>query len=353
MPRHAPKVTLQDVAARAGVSATAVSLALRGRPGISETTRERIVAVAEEMDYRAPGRGRVMERPGTVAVVLRDIVSVFSHDVVAGMEAEVERSRGGLRLLFIDGRGDEDHLRAEFRKLTSQKLEGIVLFSTAIPPEELREATQRTPVVIVARMPHAVPGTDIVRNDDLHGAGLAVEHLAGLGHSRIAHLARGTLRVDGYSWQMEAAGLGRHTQIEGGSLDSLRPAIRYLLFSILQETHSPTAVFVETDGVAIDFIGAAVDAGLRVPEDVSVVGYDSTRQTEMIRPRLTSVAQPRHEMGRAAIRLLQERRAGRTEDREVVLRPSLDLRDSTAPPREASPVRVPSSLTARGGPSLG
>lgn len=348
MPPQNSKVTLKDVAERAGVSTTAVSLALRDRPGISPRTRDRIVAAAETLGYRGRKRRRDREAVGTVAVLLRDIVSVFSHDVVAGMEAAVEESGSGLRLLFIDGRGDDDHIRAEFQKLATQKLQGIVLFSTVVPQEQLREVSQRLPVVIVAHMPHAAPGTDIVRNDDHHGARLAVAHLAELGHSRIAHLAKGTLRTEGYTQQMAAAGLARHVQIEGGTLETLRPAIRYLLFSMLQETHSPTAVFVETDGVAIDLIGAAVDAGLRVPEDLSVVGYDSTRQTEMIRPRLTSVAQPRHAMGAAVIQLLRERWAGRAEDREVVLRPSLDLRESTAGPRMQSPVRAPASLAARG-----
>lgn len=348
MPSPSPTVTLRDVAERAGVSTTAVSLALRNRPGISAGTRDRIVEVAEAMGYRGRRRRRGREAVRTVAVLLRDIVSVFSHDVVAGMEAEVEESGSGVRLLFIDGRGDDDHIRAEFHKLTGQELQGIVLFSTVIGQEELREVSQRLPVVIVANMPHAAPGSDIVRNDDHHGARRAVSHLVELGHSRIAHLAKGTLRTEGYTRQMEAEGLGRHVQIEGGTLETLKPAIRYLLFSVLQETHSPTAVFVETDGVAIDLIGAAVDAGLRIPEDLSVVGYDSTRQTEMIRPRLTSVGQPRHAMGAAVIQLLRERWAGRADVREVVLRPSLDVRESTAGPRATSPVRVPASLTARG-----
>ncbi|HIY24326.1 MAG TPA: LacI family transcriptional regulator [Candidatus Brachybacterium merdigallinarum] len=342
-----PKVTLKDVAARAGVSTTAVSLALRDQPGVSPQTRDRIVEIAEEMGYRPVARRGPDAAAGIVAVLLRDIVSVFSHDVVAGIEAEIERSGSGLRLLFIDGRGDDDHIRAEFAKLRSQKLTGIILFSTVVPLEDLTEMMQRTPVVIVAKMPHEVPGADIVRNDDLYGARLAVQHLVDLGHSRIAHLAKGTLRTEGYTRQMEAAGLAHYAQIEGGALETVKPAIRYLLFSVLQETHSPTAVFVETDGVAIDLIGAAVDAGLRVPEDLSVVGYDSTRQCEMIRPRLTSVAQPRHEMGAAAITLLRERWNGRREDREVVLRPSLDVRESAAAPRPASPVQISSSLTAR------
>ncbi|MFC7376672.1 LacI family DNA-binding transcriptional regulator [Brachybacterium sp. GCM10030268] len=345
MAQQTGKLTLQDVAARAGVSSTAVSLALRDRPGVSEGTRDRILAAAEEIGYRAVRRGPNRTAPGTVAVLLRDIVSVFSHDVVSGMEEAA--GDAGLRLMFFDGRGDLEHLRSEFEELRAEKLRGIVTFGTAIPAEMLQKAAQRTPVVLVGKAERAVPGVDVVSNDDVLGARLAVEHLVGLGHERIAHLAKGSLRAEGYTQGMRDAGLERHLQIEGGSVETLKPAIRYLLFSILQEENSPTAVFAETDGVAIDFLGAAVDAGLRVPEDISVVGYDSTRQTEMIRPRLTSVRQPRHQMGVSAIRLLQERADGRNEDRDLILEPGLDVRESSVAPRTASSVVAPSSLSAR------
>ncbi|WP_114853979.1 LacI family DNA-binding transcriptional regulator [Brachybacterium sp. YJGR34] len=345
MAQQTGKLTLQDVAARAGVSNAAVSLALRGRPGVSEATRRRILAAADEIGYRAVRRATGRSAPGTVAVLLRDIVSVFSHDVVSGMEAAA--ADAGLRLMFFDGRGDLEHLRAEFDELRVERLQGIVTFGTAIPGEMLQKAAQRTPVVLVGKAGETVSGVDIVSNDDVLGARLAVRHLVECGHVRIAHLAKGGLRAEGYTLGMREAGLERYLQLEGGSTETLRPAIRYLLFSILQEENSPTAVFAETDGVAIDFLGAAVDAGLRVPEDISVVGYDSTRQCEMIRPRLTSVRQPRHEMGIAAIRLLRERAAGRSEDRDLVLEPGLDVRDSSVGPRTASSVVAPSSLSAR------
>ncbi|WP_193103833.1 LacI family DNA-binding transcriptional regulator [Brachybacterium sp. FME24] len=345
MAHQTGKLTLQDVADRAGVSSTAVSLGLRGRPGVSDGTRRRILAAAEEIGYRAVRRAPGRSAAGAVAVLLRDIVSVFSHDVVSGMEEAA--GEAGLRLVFFDGRGDFEHLRTEFDELRSQDVAGIVTFGTAIPAEMLQKVAHRTPVVLVGKAERAVPGVDIVSNDDEIGARLAVEHLAGLGHRRIAHLAKGSLRVEGYTRAMTAAGLERYVQVEGGSLETLKPAIRYLLFSILQEENSPTAVFAETDGVAIDFLGAAVDAGLRVPEDISVVGYDSTRQCEMIRPRLSSVRQPRRQMGVTAIRLLQERAAGRTEDRDLVLEPGLDARESSVAPRTASSVVAPSSLSAR------
>ncbi|GAA4997925.1 LacI family DNA-binding transcriptional regulator [Actinopolymorpha pittospori] len=329
------KVTLKDVAARTGVSAAAVSLALRGRSGVSAGTRSRIAAVAEEMGYHAIGRGSGRETAGTVGVVLRDIVSVFSHDVVSGMESAT--ADPNLRLIFFDGRGDQEHIRAEFDKLKDQKLKGIVNFGAAIHPRMLQKVAQRTPVVIIGKTEIVVPGVDVVSNDDVLGARLAVKHLIELGHTHIAHLCKGSLRVDGYLQQMAEAGLQLHTQIEGGALDTVRPGIRYLVLSILQEKDAATAVFAETDGIAIDFIGAAVDAGLQVPDDVSVVGYDSTRQCEMIRPRLSSVGQPRHQMGIAAMRLLQERWDGRTEDRHVILKPELDLRESTYAP--VRPVR--------------
>lgn len=329
-----PRATLKDIAARAEVSVTAASLALRGQPGVSARTRTQILAAAEELGYISAGRGPQHDRK-TVGVLLRDIVSVFSHDVVAGIQQVTDEH--DIRLVVADGRGDDETIRAEFEKLAQQPLHGLVVFGTAVTDTALRSCAERMPVVVIGRMGRPVRGVDIVSNDDFQGAKIAVQHLLHQGHSRIAHLSKGLLRRDGFVAQMREAGLELHAQVEGGTPELLKPAIRYILFSVLHEKNSPTAVFAETDGIAIDLIGAALDAGLRVPEDLSVVGYDSTRQCDMIRPRLTSVGQPRHEMGQAAIELLRNRWAGETEDKHIMLEPSLEIRESTSVPRFSDP----------------
>ncbi|WP_162621872.1 LacI family DNA-binding transcriptional regulator [Microbacterium suaedae] len=329
-----PKATLQDVAARAGVSTTAASLALRGRSGVSEATRQRILVAANEIGYRPPARRDAVTRR-VVGVLLRDIVSTYSHDVVGGLE-EMARDTE-IEIVLEHGSGEELALAEKFASLRRIATDGIVVISTAIDAETLRTAAREIPIVVVGSLVGDVPGVDVVCNDDEHGARLAVRHLLDLGHTRIAHLTRGTdpgsaagRRRDGFADEMSRAVPGIAPQVEGGSHERRGPATRYLVHAMRYEKNPPTAVFTETDRLAIDLIGACGDAGLRVPEDISIVGYDSTSICEMIRPRLTSVSQPRQDMGRSAFRLLQERHEGRTQDRRVVLRPALHVRESTA-----------------------
>ncbi|WP_197517269.1 LacI family DNA-binding transcriptional regulator [Microbacterium karelineae] len=330
-----PRATLRDVAGRAGVSTTAASLALRGRPGVSEATRQRILVAASELGYRAPARRDTTAERRVVGVLLRDIVSTYSHDVVAGLE-EMARDTG-LEIVLEHGSGEERALDGKLASLRRIATDGIVVISTAIGPDTLRAAAREIPIVVVGSLADPVAGVDVVCNDDEHGARLAVRHLLDLGHTRIAHLTRGTepgsaagRRRDGFADEMARAVPGIPPQVEGGSHERRGPATRYLVHAMRHEKNPPTAVFTETDRLAIDLIGACGDAGLRVPDDVSIVGYDSTSICEMIRPRLTSVSQPRQDMGRSAFRLLQERHEGRTQDRRVVLRPTLHVRGSTA-----------------------
>ncbi len=337
--------TLRDVADRAQVSTTSVSLALRNQPGVSSETRETIMAAAQELGYTPGGRGAAHQGRKTVGVLLRDIVSVFSHGVMSGIQSAA--AEHGIQLHIADGRGDDATIQDEFDKLTRQSLHGIIVFGTAVSDTALRVCAEQMPVILVGRKNRAVSRVDIVSNDDVTGARTAVRHLLSEGHTNIAHLSKGVLRRDGYVQEMKEAGLELQSQVEGGTPELVKPAIRYLLFSILHEKNAPTAVFAETDGLAIDMIGAALDAGLRVPEDLSVMGYDSTRQCEMIRPRLTSVGQPRYDMGVAAVNLLLSRWEGRSADRHVMLKPSLDVRESTAPPRQQNP-SAPVSVTTAG-----
>ncbi|NDK32887.1 LacI family DNA-binding transcriptional regulator [Nesterenkonia haasae] len=329
--------TIHDVAEAAGVSKSAVSLAIRNQRGVSETTREHILAVAQELGYRSNvwARSLVQGRTGLVGILLQDLGNSYHRDVTAGVEdAATERD---LRLVIGHGRRNATRLQAELDSLLALGVEGVIIISSWVSPQYLERISKRVPLVVIGRLPDPVPGVDTVANRDEIGARLAVEHLTDLGHTNIAHLTSSSRpaamhRRAAFTKIMRARLPGVDPQVEGP--EQLEAAIRYLVFQIQQEKDAPTAVFTQNDRVAADLVGACLDAGVRLPDQLSIVGYDNSSICRMLRPQLTSVDQPRHEMGRLALEMLSERLAGRTEDRHVTIAPELVVRASTKALRE-------------------
>lgn len=328
--------TIHDVALAAGVSKSAVSLAIRNQRGVSEATREHIFSVAQELGYRSNvwARSLVQGRTGLVGVLLQDLGNSYHRDLTFGVEdTAVENA---LRLVIAHGRRDPHRMQAELDSLLALGVEGVVIVSSWVPPQSLERIGRRVPLVVVGRLPEKVSGIDTVANHDELGAKLAVEHLVSLGHTRIAHLTGSSRpaamhRRQAFSEIVRNLLPGIEPQIEGP--EHLDAAIKYLIFQLQEETSAPTAVFTQNDRIAADLVGACLDAGLRIPEQLSVVGYDNSSVCRMLRPQLTSVDQPRTEMGRMALEMLLERIGGRIEDRHITIAPSLKVRASTAAPR--------------------
>ncbi|WP_051130720.1 LacI family DNA-binding transcriptional regulator [Nesterenkonia alba] len=327
--------TIHDVAKAAGVSKSAVSLAIRNQKGVSEATREHILAVAQELGYRSNvwARSLVQGRTGLVGVLLQDLGNSYHRDVTAGVEdAAAEHD---LRLVIGHGRRDQKRLQAELDSLLALGVEGVVIISAWVPPAYLDQVARRVPLVVVGRLPQHVPGLDSVANQDEIGARAAVEHLVELGHTRIAHLTGSTgpaamQRRRAFRQMMRSLWPEVEPQVEGP--DQLQAAIKYLVFQVRQEVAAPTAVFTQNDRIAAELVGACIDAGVRLPEQLSIVGYDNSSVCRMLRPQLTSVDQPRVKMGHMALNMLFERLGGRTEDKHLTVAPSLVVRGSTTSP---------------------
>lgn len=325
------KVTILDVARAAGVSKSAVSLALRGDPGLGVGTRASIVAEAERLGYRQNrwARSLVQGRTGLVGVLLTDLSNDYQTEIVHGIEDAAEQA--GLEVVLSHGRRDPELLERRLAQLGDLGVDGVVVMSAMLPPAVLAEAAARQPVVVVGRMEDLPAGIGSVANHDEVGARLAVEHLLGLGHRRIAHLtmsprAAARARRRAYEEAIAAAGLGECVRVaqewDGGVAE---------LVAAAGEPSGPTAVFASNDRGAAAVVGAALDRGLRVPEDLSVVGYDNTALAQALRPALTSVDQPRPEIGGLAMAQLAELMAG-GEARHEVVEPELVVRGSVARP---------------------
>ncbi|WP_304450899.1 LacI family DNA-binding transcriptional regulator [Nocardiopsis sp. YSL2] len=331
--RRDRRPTIVDVAAEAGVSKSLVSLALRGDDRVGASARERILTAAERLGYRSNtlARSLVQGRTMILGVLLTDLANPYHTEVVAGVEESADAE--GFTVLMAHGQRDRRRLGRQLESLLQLNVDGVVVISSWLDPAALTEAAKRAPVVMVGRPTTFSPGVDTVANDDEAGARAAVLHLAELGHERVAHLA-GTgrpasrARDEGYRATMRELGLGGRTVVRPIGDD---PQQRARAAAELLESARPSAVLAVNDLAALALLDQAHASGVPVPEELSVVGYDNTALAETVRPRLTSVDQPRLVMGRLAVRLLLERMGGRTGDRHEVLAPRLVVRASTGP----------------------
>jgi DNA-binding LacI/PurR family transcriptional regulator len=327
---HRPR--LEDVAARVGVSTASVSLVLRGAPGPSEQTRRRVLAAAAELGYRADRTASLLARRRRHLLgVLLDVRNPFHAELAE--EIHVAAGAQGYEVVLSTLTRSRDEAGA-IDTLLDFRCEALLLLGPDAADSELGRLAARVPVVTIGRRV-GDPAVDVVRTADDVGVAAALEHLIGLGHRRIAFVDGGrgvvaSARRRGYRTAMRRAGLGDridvipgdHTE-EGGSRAGRL---------VLGRAGRPSAVMASNDRGAVGLLDAFVRAGLDVPGDISVVGYDDSTLARLAHVDLTTVnqdaaAQALHAVG-AAVQRLDE---GRTDGAEVVLRPRLVVRGSTGP----------------------
>ena len=324
--------TIEDVAARAGVSRALVSLVMRGSPKVSAVRRAAVLKAAEELGYspHAMARSLASRTSHVLGVMVSDLHNPFWAEVVDGLDAYARDA--GFELVFNTGGRRASRERSALTGLLSFRPAGIVLLGPVVPSGAIAAAAAHTPVVLVSRSSRAAT-VDTVNDDGQAGSGMAVDHLVSLGHKEIVHIDGGggsqaAPRRTGYVNAMRRHGLsprvvrGEYTEAAGAA------AVRTLL------TAPPTAIVAANDLNAVGVLSALSAAGLSVPADVSVVGYDNTWLAALRHVSLTTVDQPRVEMGRlAAEALLQRVRGERTSPARHLLPPRLIVRTTTGPPR--------------------
>lgn len=328
--------TIHDVASRAGVSKSLVSLALRGSPRVSDASREAIEAAAADLGYRpnAAARSLADRHSRTVGILILDLHNPVFAEILDGVQQEVRAH--GYSTMLVTGGADPVLEQAELDKLLEFQVEGLILVSHRLSPAALRATAVEVPTVVVTRRDMTGPRIDTVSNDDVAGAGLAVDHLVSLGHRRIVHLSGGSNPISldrerGYREAMAAAGLADTARVEVGSLTD---AGGYAAATAaLAGVPRPTAFVVANDIAALGAIAAVQDAGLRVPHDVSVVGYDGISLGALRTLSLTTVAQPLARMGTfAAARLFDRIGRPRSRAHHESVDAQLLVRGTTAPP---------------------
>jgi DNA-binding LacI/PurR family transcriptional regulator len=323
---------LEDVAARVGVSTASVSLVLRGAPGPSAATRERVLAAAAELGYRADRAASLLARRRRHLLgVMMDVHNPFHADVVEEIHAEADRFGYEVVLATLTRDRDEDRT---VETLLDFRCEAVLLIGPDASDDTLGRLASQVPVVAIGR--RVVSGdVDVVRSADDIGVGAALAHLIELGHRHIAFVdgGRGVVaaaRRRGYRSAMRRAGLGSAIRIIPGDHTEEGGIRAGRLLAAADDR--PSAVVASNDRCAVGLLDSFVRAGLDVPGQISIVGYDDSSLARLVHIDLTTVNQDAPEQARhavaAAVSRLDEARAVR---REVILVPRLVVRGSTGP----------------------
>lgn len=325
--------TIYDVAKAAGVSKSLVSLVLQGSPRVSAARRAAVEDAIQRLHYR-PSRAAATlagRRTRTVGVLLDDYRNLWFVELLAGIQDElaplgfrvaVENSAygAGVDSMPLDG-------------FLSLRVDGIVV---AMEPSEAMAVTAGIPVVIAGSRELRLPGADVAANDDQLGGGLATNHLLELGHHRIGHLSglggAGRLRAQGYHKAIRTAGLTPRTACgaAGGTteVDGYQAASR-----LLDEQPDTTALFASNDTMALGAMAAARERGRRIPEDVSLIGYDNSPLAATHLLQLTTIDGMNAQVGvAAATSLLSRIDNAQLPVRTSLVTPELVLRSTTSAP---------------------
>ncbi|TFH69451.1 LacI family DNA-binding transcriptional regulator [Cellulomonas sp. HD19AZ1] len=341
----APRPTLDQVARRAGVSKATASKVLNGRPNIADATRRRVEQAIEELGYVPSTGPREPERLQKVHVVFDTLVNVYSMQMLDGIltAAQTQDVEVLVSKLDEEATGEGPLSPAWIRRLAAHGRAGVIVVTTELGAGQ-RDLMRRLGLSVVLVDPLNPLDDEVVSvgATNFSGGVQATRHLLGLGHRRIGFAGgppssgASRERLQGYLSALDAAGVPGDDALvrEGGftfeaGLD--------MALGFLHLPDPPTAVFAGCDASALGVLEAARRRGLRVPDDLSVVGFDDTYAAVSTAPPLTTVRQPIIDMGRVALRtLLQQARGERPDSHHVQLSTRLVVRESTTAPAVAT-----------------
>jgi len=330
----APRVTLAEIAAEAGVSLATMSKVLNGRSDVSASTRARL---EEHLARHGYTRRSSTRRNETIELVFHELEASWSMEVIQGVE-EVAKAAGLSVVLTVSGdrhAPSPDWIDGVLRR---RPLGVVLVFSDLARPHREKLRSRGVPFAIVDPAGDPTPDVPSVGSANWSGGLHATRHLIELGHTRIAAITGpedmmcSLARIDGYRSAMNAASLPIDPDwIRFGDFHSTGGE-RHAR-ELLARTDPPTAIFAGSDLQALGVIAAATDAGLTVPRDLSVVGYDDIALSRWLTPPLTTVHQPLRRMGEEAARIVLRLAEGETVDTlRMDLASHLVVRGSTAPP---------------------
>ena len=332
-PQRQPSI--KDIAKLARVSHPTVSRALQNSPLVNSKTAERIRKIAKESGYRpsAVARGLVTRRTRTIGLVVTTVADTFTSEVVSGIEQAA--SDLGYCVFLADSNADPEREKKVVQAFAEQRVDGIIVTSSRVGALHLPLLTEmRVPIVLVNdQHPGSVAHSVLISNED--GMRMLTEHLIGLGHKRIAYIGdqsgyqSDTERMTGYRLALAAAGIAeRREWIVLG--DGKPEAALGVMTGLLELAEPPTAVCCYNDMTALGALRAIHMRGLRVPDDISVTGFDDLFLASYTDPPLTTIRQPMRHMGQLATESLVKLMTGKDSVPQIRISAEMIVRASTA-----------------------
>ncbi len=333
-------VTIKDIAKKAGVAHTTVSRALRGSSLISPVTTEHIRQIASEMGYQPSAAARSLKtnRSQVLGVIVSAIDDPFFSEILQGIDDVAQQN--GYSLFIAASQRDLNHERAIVRTMREHRVDGVILCSSPFSAEQSEQLRSYEIPIVVINNQSAEDYRYSIYHDDLDGSCQVMHHLIGLGHEHIAYLGyarsgrTNAKRLAGYREKMQEARLTIHNGCEFEVPTSDPAGGQSAVSHFLSLTPRPTAIFCYNDMLAIGFLRGLQEAGLRVPEDCSVAGFDNITFSAFTNPPLTTFDQPKRFIGTEAAQLV----LGLLDNKESLgpkiqtLQGSLLVRASTARP---------------------
>ncbi len=329
-------LSIKDVARLARVSHSTVSRALANSQAVNRLTAERIRRIAKDAGYRPNtiGRSLATSRTRTIGFVVTTVADPFVAEVAAGIE-DVARQRG-YAVFLANSNADPDREVAVVRSFQERRVDGVIVMASRVGGLYMPLLAELDVPIMLVDNQHPGGFAHSISIDDRGGARLMTSHLAALGHKRIAYVGdRNGMqsdadRMSGYADALQSSGIeldAAYVALGNGAPAGGLEAMQ----SLLALKQRPTAVFCYNDMTAIGALRALHKAGVRVPAEMSVAGFDDLAIASFLQPPLTTVRQPKAEMGRQAAAILFELLEGKQLEARITVPGELIVRESTAP----------------------
>ncbi|EGL83951.1 transcriptional regulator, LacI family [Caldalkalibacillus thermarum TA2.A1] len=330
--------TIKDIAKKAGVSVTTVSKALNNYQDIKPETRKKILKIARELNYQpnTTARNLVLRKTNTIGLIISGLSTSrsahhFLFDVICGIN---DQAYGKQYDVLLYGTNSENQKRMSYLDLCLQRnFDGVILMGVKTDDPYVQEVVEAEIPTVLIDVPIVTSTCGYVTTDNVKGAEMAVQHLLDLGHRHILMINGhrqafvSLQREEGYKKALEANGLPfREDYVAYTDFESDSGA--QAVVSLLQKHLQATAIFCASDLIAYGVITKCMEMGYRVPEDISVIGFDGIQLGEIMTPALSTIYQNRYVMGTSAVNMLIEMLEG-SEGYSRVLPPTLIQRDST------------------------
>lgn len=327
------RANIQEVAKMAGVSPSTVSRALNGFPGISEKTRQKVIEIAKKLNYKPNYRGQILTTKSTknIGLLITDITNPFFPELVRG--AEETASESGYTILLGNTSESIDKETSYLEFFSRGPVDGVIISASRISNEHIISlAEEGLPIVVINRILEH-PKISYVSTDMEKGGYIATKHLIELGHTKIAfingpsHSEAAERRLSGYKKALAESKIRYDSKLVSFNVPVAESGYKEAT-RLLNTEDPPTAIFTYNDLMAFGVIRAVKDLGVRIPDDLSIVGYDDIFFSSFTDPPLTTIRQPKEKLGKKAVELLLKLMKG--ERQGILVEPELIIRNTTS-----------------------